>query len=232
MSAELRRGLVVSCQAEGDSPFNDPVFIAAFAKAAERGGAVGVRVCGLDNIRATREAVRLPIIGLTKGHYADGSVLITPTLDDARAVLEAGADLVAIDATARLRPGGVAGDALVREVRARLSGAVVADISTHDEGVLAARAGATFVATTLAGYTPATSGEAAEEPALGLVASLARALPRVVIAEGRVWTPDQARAALALGAHAVVVGTAITRPVDIVRRWVRVIDSTLPPSVE
>jgi putative N-acetylmannosamine-6-phosphate epimerase len=232
MTTELRRGLVVSCQAEGDSPFNAPRFIAAFARAAEIGGAVGVRVCGLENIRAAREAVALPIIGLTKGLYEDGSVLITPDLDQVDAILGAGADYVAMDATTRPRPGGVTGTELVREACVRLSAPAVADVSTHEEGILAARAGATFVATTLAGYTPATADRQATGPDLDLVSSLARALPDVVIAEGRIWTPDEARAALALGAHAVVVGTAITRPVDIVRRWVDVLDGVINRTVE
>ena len=220
MARELPRGLIVSCQAEGDSPFNAAVFIAAFARAAELGGAVGVRVCGLDNIRAVRQAVRLPILGLTKGQYSDGSVLITPEFDEARAILEAGADYVALDATARSRPGAVSGPELAHEVATRLGARVVADISTLQEGLLAAEAGAAFVATTLSGYTPETVARAASGPDFDLVSSLAAAVPGRVIAEGRIWTPEEARAALARGAHAVVVGTAITRPVDIVRRWV------------
>jgi putative N-acetylmannosamine-6-phosphate epimerase len=224
MTRELQRGLIVSCQAEGDSPFNAPASIAAFARAAEMGGAVAVRICGVENVRAVRQAVRLPIVGLTKGHYADGRVLITPGSEDARAILEAGADAVALDATARRRPGGASSLDLLRDVRNRLSAPVVADVSTYEEGVDAAAAGATYVATTLSGYTPQTESLAGTGPDLALVARLSSACPDRVIAEGRMWTPEQAAAALAAGAFAVVVGTAITRPVDIVRRWVAALE--------
>jgi putative N-acetylmannosamine-6-phosphate epimerase len=223
MPVELGRGLIVSCQAEDDSPFNMPHFIAAFAKAAEMGGALGVRVCGLDNLRAVRAAVRLPIIGITKDEYADGWVLVTATLDDVSALFGAGADLVAVDATFRARPDGLTGTEVVREAVARGLGPIVADVSTFEEGVAAAEGGAAFVATTLSGYTAETRPHVVEEPALDLVARLARELPGRLIAEGRIWTPDEARRALDLGAHAVVVGTAITRPTDIVQRFVRVL---------
>ncbi|MCU0256034.1 MAG: putative N-acetylmannosamine-6-phosphate 2-epimerase [Vicinamibacterales bacterium] len=220
MASDLPRGLVVSCQAEGDSPFNAPGFIVAFAKAAEMGGAVGVRICGVENVAAVRQAVRVPIVGLTKARYPDGSVLITPGEDEARALVEAGADYVALDATARPRPTGASSLDVLRAVRDGLGARVFADVSTLDEGIAAAAAGATLVATSLAGYTPDTAATANAGPDLDLVARLAARLPGQVVAEGRLWAPDEARAALARGAYAVVVGTAITRPVDIVRRWV------------
>jgi putative N-acetylmannosamine-6-phosphate epimerase len=221
---ELRRGLIVSCQAEGDSPFNAPVFIAAFARAAEMGGAVAVRVCGVDNVREVRRHVSLPIVGITKSHYPDGSVLVTPGLDDVRALAAAGADIVAMDATPRARPDGGDGTDAVRSAVALGLVPLMADVSTQAEGVAAARAGATWVGTTLSGYTPGTAPLATSEPDLDLVAGLVRELPGRVIAEGRIWTPEQARRALLLGAHAVVVGTAITRPIDIVRRFVRALE--------
>lgn len=224
MPADLRRGLIVSCQAEGDSPFNAPAFIAAFARAAEMGGAVAVRICGADNVRAVRAAVGLPIIGITKGRHADGTVLVTPGQDDVRALVAAGADIVAMDGTARRRPDGRTGVQAVREA-VTLGVPVMADVSTHDEGLMAAGAGATFVATTLSGYTPETADLASGEPDFTLVASLARELTGPVVAEGRVWSPEQARRALDLGAYAVVVGTAITRPVDIVRRYAEALAS-------
>lgn len=217
----LARGLIVSCQAEGDSPFAAPRFIAAFAKAAELGGAAGVRIAGLDNVRAVRAAVALPIIGLTKGRYPDGSVLITPTVEEAAAIEAAGADIVAVDATARQRPDGLAGEEVVRRLSQRLRAPVLADVSSFEEGLAAARAGAAYVATTLSGYTPATASSSSGAPDLRLVSQLAQALQDKVIAEGRISTPEQAAEALRLGAFAVVVGTAITGPIDIVRRFVR-----------
>jgi N-acylglucosamine-6-phosphate 2-epimerase len=220
MPVDLPRGLIVSCQAEDNSPFNAPVFIAAFARAAQVGGAVAVRVCGEANVRAVRAEVSIPIIGLTKGRYADGSVLITPRIEDARALVAAGADVVAMDATLRLRPDGAPGLAALRAVVTLDRIPVMADVSTHDEGLMAAGAGAAFVGTTLSGYTPETAPRATADPDFGLVASLARELTGPVIAEGRIWTPEQAGRAMRAGAYAVVVGTAITRPIDIVRRFV------------
>ncbi|MEI7527594.1 MAG: putative N-acetylmannosamine-6-phosphate 2-epimerase [Elusimicrobiota bacterium] len=216
----LKPGLIVSCQAEEGSPFNSEAFIAAFAKAAELGGAAAVRLCGLGNIRASRAAMGLPIIGITKGRFPDGSVLITPTPEDAAAAAAAGADVVALDATARRRPCGLTGAEMIKAVKSRLVVPVMADVSTFEEGLAAAAAGADYVGTTLSGYTPSTVREAGTgAPDLDLVKRLAASLPGRVIAEGRIWTPEQAGEALRLGAFAVVVGTAITRPVDIIKRF-------------
>lgn len=219
MAAQLKRGLIVSCQAEEGSPFNAPEFIAAFAKAAELGGAVGVRIRGVDNVRAVRNAVSLPIIGITKGSYPNGMVLITPTIEDAAALAEAGADVVALDATDRMRPSGMTGTGMVRKAKEVLRIPVMADVSTFTEGMDAANAGADYIGTTLSGYTPGTKQKKMDGPDLPLVKELAEMLPGQVIAEGRIWTPEQASEALQAGAFAVVVGTAITRPVDIVRRF-------------
>lgn len=215
-------GLIVSCQAEPPSPFDAPAFIVAFAVAAERGGAVGVRIAGIENVRAVRRAVRVPIIGLTKSRYGDESVLITAGEDESEELLAAGANLVATDATARPRPGdGRSGSDVVRALTARFGQRVVADVSSRAEGLAAAAAGAAFVGTTLSGYTPETRAAADAGPDIELVSALARELPGRVIAEGRIWTPEEAREALRRGAHAVVVGTAITRPIEIVRRFAR-----------
>jgi N-acylglucosamine-6-phosphate 2-epimerase len=185
------------------------------------GGAIGVRICGIENIRAVRSAVSIPVIGLTKAAYGTGEVLITPTLDDCARILDAGATVIALDATRRMRPSGRTGPELVAEARASLGAPVMADISLFEEGVDAIRSGADFVGTTLSGYTEATRAVAADEPDFGLVRRLATHFPHRVIAEGRIWSPEQAERMMALGAHAVVVGTAITRPVEIVRRYVR-----------
>lgn len=220
-AGSLARGLIVSCQAEGDSPFNSPEFIAAFAQAAERGGAVGVRVCSPPNLRAVRQVTPLPIIGLSKCRYSNGDVLITPTLADGEALMGAGADLIALDATRRPRPHGTLGTDMVRLFKEAFPEVpVVADIATLEEGLAAAAAGADYVATTLAGYTPDTQGRYGPGPALDLVAQLAAQLNAPVIAEGRIRTPQEAAQALAAGAWAAVVGTAITRPIALVESFV------------
>lgn len=217
---KLRNGLIVSCQAEGDDPFNQPQYLALFARAAEMGGASGLRACGAANIQAIRGASTLPIIGLTKSYYADGYVLITADLDDVESVLAAGADIVAVDATSRARPNGLDGGEFVSRIKSKFECVVLADVSTLEEGLRALDAGADAVATTLSGYTPATSKHASDQPDWELLGALATAASAPVIMEGHLWTPDQARQALEGGAFAVVVGTAITRPRVVTRAYV------------
>lgn len=213
----LKPGLIVSCQARTDNPLHGPSFMAAMAKAAEQGGAVGIRANGPEDIRAIKAVVRLPVIGIYKYPLAGYEVLITPDLARAAAVAEAGADLIALDATVRPHPEGTA-QALIAQIKAELGLPVVADVATLEEGVAAAQAGADYIATTLSGYTSYSA--AAEGPDLTLVQQLCRAIAQPVIAEGRFCTPDEVQTALALGAFAVVVGTAITNPREITRRFV------------
>ncbi len=215
---KLKRGLIVSCQAEKGSPFNAPQFIAAFAKAAELGGAVGVRVRDAENVEAVKKVTELPVIGLTKGYYKSGKVLITPAMDDVLRLVNSGADIVAVDATRRTRPDGISGVEFLRLTRSRVKLPVMADISNLDEALAAADAGADFIGTTLSGYTE-DSGPSNGLPDFELIRSISSRISTPLIAEGRIWTPDQAKAAIELGAYAVCVGTAITRPVDIVQRF-------------
>lgn len=216
---ELRGGLIVSVQAWPGSALDDPHVIAAMARAAQEGDAVAVRVQGVANLRAVRARVQLPIVGLIKREYPGYEPYITPTLEEVTAIVEAGADLIAFDATARPRPGGTQVEALVDAVHAagRLA---MADCATLEEGRTAARLGADVVATTLCGYTPQTSGTAL--PALDLVAALRRDggdTGVFIVCEGGVHSPDQLRAALDAGADAVVVGTAITNVDWLVREF-------------
>lgn len=209
--AALRGRLIVSCQAYPGEPMRDPAVMRAVALAVAAGGAAGIRAQGVDDIRAIRDAVPLPLIGLWKD--GDGDVIITPTLEHALAVARAGADIVALDATGRPRPDGRTLAATVAALHDETDALVMADVSTLDEGLAAAAAGADVVATTLAGYTP--HSRRTEGPDLGLVTALAHRIDVPVVAEGRVHTPAQAAAAIAAGAFAVVVGTAITHPTTI-----------------
>ncbi|GAA0951619.1 N-acetylmannosamine-6-phosphate 2-epimerase [Actinocorallia libanotica] len=203
--------LIVSCQAWDGHPLRDTAALTRMALAAVEGGAAAIRcggVGGTPDIVSIRAAVDVPVIGLTK----DGTegVYITPTATAARAVVEAGADVVAIDATDRPRPDGLSFADSVRAVH-DLGRLVMADVATLAEGVAAAEAGADIVATTLAGYTPARPKT--DGPDLSLVRDLREALPAtLLIAEGRYHSPAHAAAALEAGATSVVVGTAITDP--------------------
>ncbi|HHV53976.1 MAG TPA: N-acetylmannosamine-6-phosphate 2-epimerase [Firmicutes bacterium] len=215
-------GLIVSCQAPAGDPLHDPAIMAAMARAAELGGAVGIRANGPEDIAAIRKAVGLPIIGIFKQKLEGFPVYITPTLAAARAVVEAGADIVAIDATPRRRPGGWTAPELIDAIHRELKVPVMADISTFAEGLAAARAGADLVATTLSGYTEESLTGAAplQGPDLDLVRQLASSVSVPVICEGRVHSPADLVAALEAGAFAVVVGTAITRPQWITEQFV------------
>lgn len=207
----IRGRLVVSCQAYPGEPMNTPSTMRAVALAVVDGGAAGLRVQGIEDITAIRAAVALPLIGLWKdGH--DG-VFITPTLDHALAVAEAGADIVALDGTQRPRPDGRTLAETIAAVHDRTGKLVMADCSTYDEGLAAAEAGADVVGTTLSGYTPYTAKT--NGPDIELIARLSKALEQPIIAEGRIHTPTQASQALQTGAYSVVVGTAITHPTTI-----------------
>lgn len=216
--AKLEKGLIVSCQAKPGDPLDDPQMLAAMAQSAQQGGAAGIRAQGRENIRAIRERVSIPIIAITKVEHPGYDVYITPTFEDAAQVTQAGGDVIAIDATTRPRPDGSTVPQLIRRIHEELDRPVMADISTLEEARLAEEAGADLVATTLAGYTPYSSQTAG--PDFTLLADIIRECRVPVILEGRVWTPDEARRALEMGAFAVVVGTAITAPGAITHRFV------------
>lgn len=226
--AKLSHGLIVSCQALPDEPLYGAGHMAAMARAAAMGGAVAIRANSPADIAAIRAAVTLPIIGLYKADLPGFEVRITPTLDHAREIAEAGADLIALDATFRPHPGGLTAAELIARVREATGRPVLADISTLEEGLAAAQAGAEVVATTLSGYTDYSPDQT--EPDFELIRQLAPALSTPLIAEGRITTPEQAAQALALGAHAVVVGSAITRPQEITERFVARLTNHQPRS--
>lgn len=212
----LRGRLIVSCQAYPGEPLRDPETMARIAQSAVIGGASAIRAQGLDDIRAIARSITVPQIGLWKVG-ADG-VFITPTLDHAIAVAEAGADIVALDGTRRERPDGRTLQQTIQELKQRADVLVMADAGSIDDAIAAEDAGADIVGTTLAGYTgerPRTAG-----PDLELVNSLANRLGVPLFAEGRIHTPTEARAALDAGAYSVVVGTAITHPASITSWYV------------
>jgi len=215
----IRGGLIVSCQARPGMPLHGPDHMAAMARAAKLGGAVALRACGVEDIRAEKEATGLPVIGLEKIDTEGFEIYITPSLESMRRVAEAGADIVATDATSRARPDGRTLPDTLAAFRAEHATPLMADISTLDEGLAAADMGFDVVSTTMSGYTPYTPQQPG--PDFDLLAALAGRLSIPVIAEGRIWTPEEAARALDLGAWAVVVGSAITRPEEITRRFAR-----------
>ena len=171
-----------------------------------------------EDIREIRAAVELPIIGIWKVDVPGFGIRITPEVEHARAVADAGASIIAFDATDRARIDGLSAAEWIGQVRAETALPVMADVSSYEEGLIAEAAGANLVATTLAGYVDGTSAE--DGPDLDLVSRLALALQVPLIAEGRISTPDEGARAIALGAFAVVIGHAITRPEWITARFV------------
>ena len=224
---QLHHGLIVSCQPDfaepAQDPMNRPEIMAALAQAVALGGAVGIRADGPAHIAAIRAAVTLPIIGIYKHDLPGYTVRITPTVELAVQVARAGADLIAVDATARPHPEGQDMADWIHQVRAATGKPVLADISTYEEGIAAAAAGADAVLTTLSGYTDYSPQE--EEPDFDLIVRLVGSLHVPVIAEGRINTPAQAARALACGAWAVTVGSAITRPRTITARFAQALRS-------
>lgn len=215
--ASLEGALVVSVQAPEGSPLGETSHMVAMARAAEAGGAAGVRSEGGADIAAIRAAVALPIIGLRKRRVPGSDVYITPELADAHEVAAAGADVVAVDGTLRPRPGDVSPGDFLAALTRELPQPVLADVDSLEAGAAAREAGAAALATTLAGYTA--GGAPPAEPDLELVARLAAELDCPVLAEGRYGTPESVRAALEAGAFAVVVGAAISDPVALTRRF-------------
>lgn len=220
----VRGRLLVSCQAASGDPFDEPGCMARFALAAVNGGAAGIRANGPRDIRAIRQAVSVPIIGIDKRVASDGRVLITPDFDHARALAEAGADLIAVDCTRRGQQYGAL--ARVARLRREMDRIVVADIATEEEAIAAVQAGAQIVLSTMRGYTDETAHLLEFDPTF--ISSLVQCAGVPVIAEGRIHHPAQARAAMDAGASAVIVGTAISRPAAITRWFANALREHFP----
>lgn len=216
---KLRNGLIVSCQSEGDSPFNSPNGVTMFALAAASAGAAAIRSEGIEKTKMIIETVSLPVIGLIKSSFDDGSVRITGSFADVDRLLSIGTTIVAIDGTFRIRDG-LTGPDFIAKVKSRSTCVVMADIATEEEALACASQGADCVSTTLSGYTPETRGMH-RGPDYGLLAALASRLTIPVIAEGRINTPEMAAKMKELGAWSVVVGSAITRPGEITKWFIQ-----------
>ncbi|ALS29449.1 N-acetylmannosamine-6-phosphate 2-epimerase [Paenibacillus sp. 32O-W] len=217
MLEQLRNGLVVSCQALEHEPLHGAHIMARMARAAEEGGAVGIRANGAEDVAAIKQVTGLPVIGLVKQNYADSEVFITPTWKEVEQLITAGADIVALDATRRRRPNGETLESLITAMKEQ-GQPIMADVSTMEEAEYAESLGVDCVSTTLSGYTSYSPQKAG--PDYELVKRAVKQLSIPVIAEGRIWSPKEAVKMLELGAYAVVVGTAITRPQEITKRYV------------
>lgn len=215
---KIKGGMIISCQSEGDDPFNTPSGVTLFAKAAHMAGAAGIRSQGLAKIRMIIKNVPLPMIGLLKGKFSDGTVKITGSFRQVEQLVNLGCDIIAIDGTFRLREG-LTGPNFISEVKKRFPNCVImADIATYEEGIACEAAGAQCLSTTLSGYTPETQHLPKDRPDFKLLESLVLKCKIPVIAEGKIKSPEDAAQMMKLGAFAVVIGTVITRP-RVVMGW-------------
>ncbi|MFH0734364.1 MAG: N-acetylmannosamine-6-phosphate 2-epimerase [bacterium] len=218
----LEKKLIVSCQAEGISPFNNPEGILMFAKAAVLGGAAGIRSEGIEKTQNIINNINVPVIGLVKNTFEDGYVRITGSFKEVEQLLSINCPIIAVDGTIREREG-LQGHQFISELKKRYKCLIMADISTYNEGVLCAQNGADCVSTTLSGYTPYTQNKKTNEPDYALVYELAKSINIPLFAEGRINTPEFANKVINAGAYAIVVGSAITRPTLITEWFVKAI---------
>lgn len=219
---QIKGGLIVSCQALETEPLYDSYIMSKMAWAAYLGGAAGIRANTVVDIKAIKEKVDLPVIGIIKQIYDDSDVYITPTMKEVDALVAIGCEIIAVDATDRLRPNGVTFEEFFTEVRAKYPDQLfMADTSCFEEGKKAEELGMDLIGTTMAGYTPYTKGTPL--PDFKLMERYVKELHSPIIAEGGIWVPEQLKQAIDTGVHAAVVGTAITRPMDITMHFIEAI---------
>ena len=224
------KGLIVSSQALAGNPMLDTVKLASMAEAAALGGASALRVNGPEVVRELKRRVDIPIIGINKVKDETGRTVITPTFALAKDVVDAGASIVAVDAC--FYPSSIKEDlkTLTERIHNELGAMVMADISTPEEAVAAAKAGVDAVSTTLAGYVPGAlhSSEELYTPNYSIIQEIAaKNLNIALVAEGRFWTPESVAKALNFGAQAVVIGKAITNPMAITKYFIANINQCL-----
>lgn len=217
MLKEIKRKLVISCQALPGEPLHSPMIMGRMALAAKQAGAAGIRAQGVADIIEIKRVTKLPVIGIIKRHYPDSEVFITATHQEVAELLATGCEMIALDATKRSRPNGEK----LRDLLAQIHAANVlamADCSTLEEAKVAQELGFDCVSTTLAGYTAYSSQ--IKGPDFDLVIDLLKEIKIPVIAEGKIHTPEQLKKMFDLGVYSAVVGGAITRPQEIAARFI------------
>lgn len=221
---KLEKKVIVSCQASSGEPFFEDNCMNALIKSAIWGGASALRLAGARDIKLARKITKIPIIGITKPDPLPENwkdiVYITETFKEAKQLAEAGADIIALDGTSRKRSEENLAE-IIEKTNKDLKLLSMADISTLEEGLMCSSLNIDMVSTTLSGYTSYTLEKNNDEPDFDLLKKLVKSLDCPVILEGRIWTPEQVKTAFKLGAYAVVIGSAITRPHLITKRFVQ-----------
>ena len=217
----LRGELIVSCQALPEEPLHSSYIRSKMAAAALEGGAKGIRANTKGDIRAIQEEVDLPIIGIVKRDYPDCEVYITPTMKEVDELMEVKPEIIALDATGALRPGGLTLKDFVGQIREKYpKQLLMADCSTVKEAQYADEIGFDFIGTTMVGYTKQSQGDRIEEEDFRIIREILETVKHPVIAEGNINTPEKAKRVKELGVFSTVVGSVITRPQLITRSFV------------
>lgn len=221
----IEKSLVVSCQALENEPLHSPFIMAKMALAAKMGGAKGIRANSVKDIQAIKQEVDLPIIGIIKKEYEGTQVFITTTMKEVDALVEEGVDIIAMDATSRLRYQQQTLDDFFKEVKEKYPQQLfMADCSTVEEAIRADQLGFDFIGTTLVGYTPQSYQNKIEENDFQILKDIISSTKHPVIGEGNIDTPSKVKRALELGCYSVVVGSMITRPQLITKTFVDAIE--------
>ncbi|MCT3294926.1 N-acetylmannosamine-6-phosphate 2-epimerase [Lactiplantibacillus pentosus] len=218
---QVKGSLIISCQALPDEPLHSSFIMSRMALAAKEAGAAGIRANSIVDIQAIQDEVDLPVIGLNKVDYPDSPVYITPTIKEMRAVAATGCAAVACDVTGQPRPNGEKLADIVATMRAEFPDTLLmADTDTLENVRLADELGFDIIGTTMHGYTPATKGANIADDDFAYLKAVLKTTSHPVIAEGKVDTPAKMKRCLDLGCHTVVVGGAITRPLQIAKNFI------------
>ncbi len=222
---QMKGKLIVSCQALPDEPLHSSFIMGRMALAAKEGGACGIRANTKEDIREIQSQVDLPVIGIVKRDYEDSSVYITPTEKEVNELMEVQPEIIAVDATARLRPGGLSLADFFSSMKEKYPNQLwMADCSTVEEAIYADSLGFDFIGTTMVGYTPQSKGLRIEADDFMILRQIISKSEHPVIAEGNIDTPEKAKRVIELGAFCVVVGSIITRPQLITRAFAKALE--------
>ena len=222
---QLQGKLIVSCQALPHEPLHSSFIMGSMALAAKEGGALGIRANTKEDIQEIQTQVDLPVIGIVKRDYEDSTVYITPTMKEIDELMEVKPEIIALDATGALRPGGVTLDDFFHQIKDKYPDQLwMADCSTVEEALHADELGFDFIGTTMVGYTPQSQGDRIEENDFEIMRKIIANVKHRVIAEGNINTPQKAKRVIELGAFSVVVGSIITRPQLITKAFAQALE--------
>ncbi|ATX71131.1 N-acetylmannosamine-6-phosphate 2-epimerase [Spiroplasma clarkii] len=222
MINKFKNKLIISCQAIDDEPLNDAYIMSKMAYACQLGGAEILRLSQAEHIKEAKKLINVPVIGLIKEHYVDSEVFITPTMTEVDTLVALGVEIIALDATLRSRPDQESLEQFFKKIKTVYPNQVLmADCSSLEDMVFAEKLGFDLIATTLRGYTKETVNESNVDKNYEFIKSAQKVLKTPLIVEGGIWEINDAKAILKLGVHAVVVGSVITRPQQIVKHWLK-----------